>query len=87
MLKGYIVRRSVVTAMMLRGLYRHCCNGSQDVNVLTCLICYLWCKPLCNVELTPEWRVFLGKVFNYQTGQYIPCLGDLLSCYVSILLD
>jgi len=64
MLKAYIARGSVVTTMMLRGLYRHCCNGSQDVNMFTCLTCYLWCKPLYNVELTPEWRVFLGKVFN-----------------------
>jgi hypothetical protein len=37
-LKGYIARGSVVRAMMLRGLYHHCCNGSQDVNVFTCLM-------------------------------------------------
>jgi len=53
MLKGYIARGSVVIAMMLRGLYFHCCNGSQDVNVFTCLICYLWCELLYNMELTP----------------------------------
>jgi hypothetical protein len=38
MLKGYIPRGTVVAAaMVLRGLYFQCYNGSQDVNVITCL--------------------------------------------------